>query len=368
MWASASSSILVLLLSAVCCKAGPLAGNELSKRDDGVAVLNEPCYGTHHHGDGACDGYMVCCVAAGTCISKHQGQPSSNKIYYEGGCVSTAATMRSGNTNWTQTPGCKQQGECTPQFIQVCKGGTTKPGLMTALPQATADRLMTGSCEASCPKSSSRGYHSSRGGSKSNETTTTTTTTTVITRVTGTMKLAISDATAVNATKMGPLVTSTIAAMAGFGTDHSMLTVEMPGSVSETMALTYHFDVSNLHSVKHDDVASNIAAHSASQMNAMFATWVGTCSYTVTVKEDAKAATATGTAKATTTAKAHDHDHDHGTAKGTGTGTGTGTGKVTGTGTATATTTAPDDGATSEAHHANSIMMALMAAAAVLFA
>jgi hypothetical protein len=85
------------------------------------------------------------------------------------------------------------------------------------------------------------------------------------------------------------------------------------------MALTAHFDVSNLHQVKHDEVKSNIAAHSASQINAMFAMRIGTCSYPVTVSD----------------ATAHN---------------------------------AQEDTATSDAHRANSIMMVLMGAAALIVA
>jgi len=69
--------------------------------------------------------------------------------------------------------------------------------------------------------------------------------------------------------------------MAGFGTNTNVLTAEMP-AVAETMAVTYHFDVSNLHSVKPDEVKTNMAAHDDAQINAMLAMRIGTCGYTVT--------------------------------------------------------------------------------------
>jgi len=75
-----------------------------------------------------------------------------------------------------------------------------------------------------------------------------------------------------------------LAKMAGFGTDTSVLTAEMP-DVAESMAVTYHFDVSNLHKVKHDEVKTNMAAHTDAQINDMLAMHIGTCGYTVTKAE-----------------------------------------------------------------------------------
>jgi hypothetical protein len=179
-------------------------------------------------------------------------------------------------------------------------GGTTKPGYMTEMPKETMDRFMEGSCETACPAGRRGGGHYSRGGDGTG-TTTTTTTTTVITQVTESMYLAISDVSAVNATAMGPLVIRTIAAMAGFGSDHSMLTVDMP-AMSEKMALTAHFDVTNLHKVKPDEVKTNIAAHSVSAVNAMFAGAIGTCPYTVTMIDEAAHTAATAPSDATSAA------------------------------------------------------------------
>jgi len=309
-----NSAIVGLLISAICCEAAPHPGDSLAHRDDGVAVLNEPCY-VH---DGACNGYPVCCVTVGTCISKHSGTVSSNLKYYEGGCQSFDSSKKEYKNDGRQKNAhCKQQGECTIQFLETCMGGTTKPGLMTEVPKETMDRFMEGSCETACPAGRRGGGHYSRG-AKTNGTTTTTTTTTVITRVTESIYLAISDPSAVNATAMGPLVIRTIAAMAGFGRDHSMLDVEMPSSMSATNKLTAHFDVTNLHKVKPEEVKTNIAAHSVSAVNAMLAGAIGTCPYTVTMIDEAAHNAAT-----------------------------------------------PED-ATSDAHSANSIMMVLMTAAAAV--
>lgn len=291
-----NSAIVGLLISAICCEAAPHPGNALAHRDDGVAALNEPCY-VH---DGACNGYPVCCVTVGTCISKHSGTVSSNTKYYEGGCQSFDSSKKEYNER-NKNAHCKQQGECTMQFLETCMGGTTKPGLYTEVPKETMDRFMEKSCETACPKGRRGGGHYSRGG-KTNGTTTTTTTTTVITQVTESMYLAISDVSAVNATAMGPLVIRTIAAMAGFGTDHSMLDVEMPETMSATMKLTAHFDVTNLHKVKPDEVKTNIAAHSVSAVNAMFAGAIGTCPYTVTMIDEAAHTAATAPSDATSAA------------------------------------------------------------------
>jgi len=177
---------------------------------------------------------------------------------------------------------CKQQGECMIQHLEVCKGGMTKPGFKTELSKEVMDRFMQGSCEADCPKGRHGGGSYSRGGASGTGTTTTTTTTTVITRVTDTMYLAVSDVSAVkDSAKMGKMVGMSLAMMAGFGTDTSVLTADMP-AVAETMAVTYHFDVSNLHKVKPDEVKTNIAAHTDAQINAMLAMRIGTCGYTVT--------------------------------------------------------------------------------------
>jgi hypothetical protein len=179
---------------------------------------------------------------------------------------------------------CKQQGECMIQHIEVCKGGFTKPGYMTEIDKSLMDSFMEGSCEADCPEGRRGGGSYSRG-EPSNVSTTTTTTTTVMTRVTDTMYLAVSDVSAVKDPEiMGKMVGMSLAKMAGFGTDTSVLTADMP-AVAESMAVTYHFDVSNLHKVKPDEVNTNMAAHTDAQINAMLAMHIGTCGYTVTKTE-----------------------------------------------------------------------------------
>merc|ERR1719333_1772911 len=165
---------------------------------------------------------------------------------------------------------------------------------MTELPKAVMDRFMEGSCEAECPAGRRGGGHYSR--AETNGTTTTTTTTTVITRVTDTMYLAVSDVSAVgDSEKMGKMVGMSLTMMAGFGTDTSVLSAEMP-AVAETMAVNYHFDVSNLHSVKHDEVKTNMAAHTDAQINDMLAMHIGTCGYTVTKADPPAGESATSSA------------------------------------------------------------------------
>jgi len=243
-------------------------------RHDGVAPVNEPCY--VRDGDTCQGAYPVCCVTAGTCISQHSGSLSRTQANYEGGCQS----LKSSRTEWSeeyQNAGCTQQGECMVQHLEVCRGVITSPGLMTELPQATMDRFMTGSCERECPKGRRGGGSYSRGGNG-----TTTTTTTAITRVTGSIQVTVSDVSAIgNSTALGRIVKRTIALFAGFGADE-MLTIEMP-SISKTMDIKFHFDVSNVDDVQHDEIRSNIAARSASQKNDLLALSIGTCSYTVTI-------------------------------------------------------------------------------------
>jgi len=281
------------LLSAACCSAAPLKGSELTPRTDGVKPLNEPCY-VH---DGACDGYAVCCVTIDTCISKHSGTVSSNTAYYEGGCQSFSSSKK----DYSKSPGCTQQGECLVQHLEVCKGGIAKPGFMTDVPADVLNRLMMGSCETDCPKAN-YGHRSYGSDSKLTVITTTTTTTTVITRVTKTMNLAISDVTKVKSDKvdeMTLMVKKTIAAMAGFATDHSMVTLEM-GTPAAKMAVTYHLDVSSSHKLTAEKVQSNIAAATNARINAMLAMRIGSCSYTVTVHESSGSSAASTTARPST--------------------------------------------------------------------
>lgn len=113
----------------------PPAGGDLPKTTASSADnLNEPCY-VH---DAACDGYPVCCVKAGTCVSEHGGMVSSNAKYYMGGCVSP--NSRAG----ALPDGCAKQGECHAMYLQHMKGGTTKAGLSVAVSPYVTERMMKG--------------------------------------------------------------------------------------------------------------------------------------------------------------------------------------------------------------------------------
>jgi hypothetical protein len=107
--------------------------------------------------------------------------------------------------------------------------------------------------------------------------------------VSKTVNLAVSDASTPTASALELNIKMTIAAMAGFGTDHSMVTVEMP-TVSASFALPYHVDVSSAHSVTATDVETSLDAMTDTAFNAALAMRLGTCSYTVT--EDVPSATA----------------------------------------------------------------------------
>merc|ERR1719235_1705183 len=107
------------------------------------------------------------------------------------------------------------------------------------------------------------------------------------------MNLAVSDHTKAK-DNMGLMLKKTVAAMAGFATDHSMVTLEMtPGA---KMAVTYHLDISSSHKLTADTVQSNIAAATTARINEMLAMRIGSCSYTVTVDTSSTpASTAAGT-------------------------------------------------------------------------
>jgi len=243
----------------------PLRGSDLTARDDGVEAKNEPCY-AH---DNACDGYPVCCVTIGTCISQHSGLVSSNTAYYEGGCQS----FNSSKKEWTN-PDCKQQGECAVQHLQVCKGGTTKPTFMTPLSSSTLARLMTGSCEADCP-GIHYGHPTPEPGNTTNPST----------RVSGTMELSLSAVDAVgDDAKLKLTLQLAVAALAGYGNDDSFTTVEMP-TLASTFTLTYHLDVPVDHSVSADTAKANLAAATTAQKDEALAMYVGTCSYSLMMYE-----------------------------------------------------------------------------------
>lgn len=281
------------LICAQHCSAAPKKGTDLPPRTDGVEVVNEPCY-VH---DGACDGYAVCCVKAGTCIGKHSGTISSNLVYYEGGCQSLESSKKEYSEK-NKNANCKQQGECMIPFTEACKGGVAKPAMGGDIPQDVWDRMMGDSCELNCDESNYG--HRSRAGNG-----TTTTTTTVLSRYTGTLTLAVSSPGSANAEKMGLMVKRVITLMSGYITKHSKVTVEMP-AVAETMTVTYHVDVSSSDTVSHNGppmtvayVQEMIESHSTAQINRMLSMMIGSCAYTVTVVESDDTTPASTAARAT---------------------------------------------------------------------
>jgi hypothetical protein len=113
--------------------------------------LNEPCY-VH---DSACEGYPVCCVTTGTCVSTHGGMVSSNALYYEGGCYSDSSST--GITG----AGCEGKvGECNAPYLESAMGGTTREYasgdeggtlLMTAIPDDVLTRLSASNVQDLAP-------------------------------------------------------------------------------------------------------------------------------------------------------------------------------------------------------------------------
>merc|ERR1719428_103638 len=87
--------------------------------------------------------------------------------------------------------------------------------------------------------------------------------------------------------KMMTAFKMTVAAMAGFATDHSMVTInDLPlNEIVEVpqFTVTYHLDISSSHKLTADKVQSNIAAATNARINNMLAMRIGSCSYTVTV-------------------------------------------------------------------------------------
>jgi hypothetical protein len=152
---------------------------------------------------------------------------------------------------------------------------------MTDVPAATLARLMEGSCDIDCPNAYYGHGSGGGGGSQSNDTTTETTTTTMITDVTKTITLMVSDvAAAQSSSNMELLVTRTFADMCGLS--QSMVTVNMP-TVAASMAVTYHCHVSNMNSMTASEVTAQIDAMSNTQIDEMLAMRIGACAYTVTV-------------------------------------------------------------------------------------
>jgi len=268
-----------LLLAAVLCAGSPKKGPDLAARTDGVEPINEPCY-VH---DAACSGFPVCCVTKGTCVTQHSGTISSTTSYYEGGCQSKDSSRKT----WSN-PDCVQQGECLAQRLEVCKGGTTKAGFMTALPTAVYDRLMADSCEREC--ASSWYQHNWGGGDDdSNTTITVTTTTTILTRVTKSFTLVISDVAAVqDAAQLEFELKSAVAGLAGlaenFAKGEVVVIVEnFDATNAAEQSVTVHLDVSTSHTITHEDVKAALDTMTESQANAALAMRVGTCSYTMTM-------------------------------------------------------------------------------------
>eukprot|EP00975_Prorocentrum_lima_P009688 2064467-Prorocentrum_lima.AAC.1 len=113
----------------------PAPGGDIAKHADNQPPINEPCY-VH---DAACDGYPVCCVTYGTCVTEHEGTISSNRKYYEGGCQSLDSRTNVWDMDATS---CTEQGECHWIYLQEIQNATTKPGFMTDVPEEVTARLM----------------------------------------------------------------------------------------------------------------------------------------------------------------------------------------------------------------------------------
>jgi hypothetical protein len=105
-----------------------------------------------------------------------------------------------------------------------------------------------------------------------------------MTRVTREFTIKVTDSaplTGAKLTNFKTMLSRTVAAMAGFGSDHSMVTI--PGfTISTSMSVTAHLDVSSSHQLKAAQVEANMKAMTASQINEALAMRVGTCSFTTT--------------------------------------------------------------------------------------
>merc|ERR1719428_1967448 len=106
--------------------------------------------------------------------------------------------------------------------------------------------------------------------------------------------------------KMMTAFKMTVAAMAGFATDHSMVTInDLPlNEIVEVpqFTVTYHLDISSSHKLTADKVQSNIAAVTNSRIDTMLAMRMGSCAYSVTTHvPTTKAPGATTTKVATKT-------------------------------------------------------------------
>jgi hypothetical protein len=147
---------------------------------------------------------------------------------------------------------------------------------MSTVPEATMTRLMTGSCGIDCPNA-----HYGHGSRPA--TGTTTTTTTVLTRVTQKMKLKVANVAALtNHANFKMMLSRTIASLAGFGSDHSMVSLgsHTPSASFEVEAT---LTVSSVHKLKPSQVEAALKSVTASQFNEALAMRIGTCSYTATM-------------------------------------------------------------------------------------
>ena len=147
---------------------------------------------------------------------------------------------------------------------------------MTELPEDTLDRLMTGSCEASCPNSD-YGH--------SNPDPNTTTTTTQIQTVQGTIRVQASgDFSSVSAAKKTELFGMLVAHAAGAGVSADMVSLVM--STSNTLTtVEFTVTVSNVDSATTDSVRTALTSMTASKMNDVMGMIFGECAgYTLTTQ------------------------------------------------------------------------------------
>ena len=147
---------------------------------------------------------------------------------------------------------------------------------MTALPDDTMDRLMTGSCEASCPN---RYYgHSSPDPN-------TTTTTTRIETVEASLRVQASDASAfskVTAAKKDELFNMLVAHAAGSGVSSDMVS-SVRASNNAITTVDFTITISNVDSTTVDAVTTSLRATTAAKINDAMGMIFGECAgYTLT--------------------------------------------------------------------------------------
>ena len=147
---------------------------------------------------------------------------------------------------------------------------------MTAVPDDTMDRLMTGSCEASCPN---RYYgHSSPDPN-------TTTTTTQIETVMGSLRVQASDASAFNQVteqKKKELFNMLVAHAAGSGVSSDMVS-SLQSSNNAITTVDFTVTISNVDSTTVDAVTTSLKAMTAAKINDVMGMIFGECAgYTLT--------------------------------------------------------------------------------------